>query len=691
MCGICGIAAPKNSGLRIDETQLTRMRDTLTHRGPDEAGIYINGSIGLGHRRLSIVDLGGGKQPMTNEDGTIHIIFNGEIYNHADLRPGLIARGHRYASASDTETIIHLYEERGARAVEELRGMFAFAIWDDNQNRLLLARDRLGIKPLYYVLTDEGVLYFASEIKALLAASAIRPQLNYEALPDYLANRYTSGEETLFRGVKRLLPGHTLSWSDGRITIERYWDLSFAKDEEALSEDQYVAKFTELFEEAVRLRLMADVPLGAFLSGGIDSSAIVEVMSKLVRDPVKTFSVAFAEREANELAYARLIARTFKTDHHEILVTPEQFFDALPMLVYQEDEPIAHPSSLPLYFVSKLAADKVKVVLTGEGSDELLAGYGKYRTTILNLAMGRAYHQSTPQSLRQPIKKAIESLSDQSPLKRILARTFLCLGPDIEEIYFDNFAVFSRLMQPSLLTAESREQISKPNPYQASLEHGNHSDAKAMLDQLLAIDMKTYLHELLMKQDQMSMAASIESRVPFLDHKLVEFAAGLPVGMKLKGLTTKYILRRAMRSRLPKEILTRKKMGFPVPVGAWLRGKFSHLLDDYVLSPRALERGIFDADFVRNLVARHRSGENHDERLWTLLNFEIWQRRFMDGEETGRKPDDIAQSVEALTGSQGVAAESAGRPLKSFERVQKRSAGDGYSRRPPGIQAATPD
>jgi asparagine synthase (glutamine-hydrolysing) len=632
MCGICGIAAPKKLRRRIDEDGLLRMRDSLTHRGPDEAGLFINESVGLGHRRLSIVDLSGGKQPMTNEDGSVQIIFNGEIYNHRDLRPGLLERGHHYSTSSDTETIIHLYEERGSGVVEDLRGMFAFAIWDDNRERLLLARDRLGIKPLYYVLTDDGVLYFASEIKALLEARAVRPQLNYDALADYAANRSTSGEETLFRGVKRLLPGHTLTWSDGRIAIERYWDVSFAKPVEPLSEGEYVAQFMELFEEAVRLRLMADVPLGAFLSGGIDSSAIVEVMSRLVDEPIKTFSVAFAECEANELAFARQIAGTFKTDHHEILVTPGQFFEALPAMVYQEDEPIAHPSSLPLYFVSKLAVEHVKVVLTGEGSDELLAGYGKYRTTMYNLALGRAYHQSVPRGLRGSIKETIENLPQTSPLKQKLARTFLNLEPNVETLYFDNFSVFSRQMQAALFSGETRARMHQDNPYWKALEHGNHSDAETMLDKLLAIDLKTYLQELLMKQDQMSMAASIESRVPFLDHKLVEFAARLPVKMKLKGLTTKYILRRAMRGRLPDNILKRKKMGFPVPVGAWLRGPFTHLLDDYVLSPRALDRGIFNPGYVRELVARHRAGERHDERLWALVNFEIWQRKFFDGE-----------------------------------------------------------
>jgi asparagine synthase (glutamine-hydrolysing) len=669
MCGICGIAAPEKLQGRVEEARLLRMRDALTHRGPDDAGIFMEPAVGLGHRRLSIVDLGGGRQPMTNEDGSIQIVFNGEIYNHRDLRPGLEERGHRYASASDTETIIHLYEERGSRAVEELRGMFAFAIWDSNRRRLLLARDRLGVKPLYYYLTADGVIYFASEIKALFEAGALRPELNYNALADYAANRYTCGEETLFCGVKRLLPGHTLTWSAGRIEIERYWDVSFAKGEERLSPAQYGEQFTELFHESVRLRLMADVPLGMFLSGGIDSSAIVAAMSQMVSEPVKTFSVAFAEREANELTYARMVAGAFATDHHEIVVSPEQFFEALPALVYQEDEPIAHPSSLPLYFVSELASRYVKVVLTGEGSDEMLAGYGKYRSTLLNLKLGRAYHSLMPQGLRQAIKQSIARMPDTSAVKRKLARTFLSLSPELEEIYFDNFSVFSSRMQPSLFSDATRERMQQSQPYKLSIEHLHGSDAEALLDKLLAADVKTYLQELLMKQDQMSMAASIESRVPFLDHKLVEFAARLPVEMKLRGLTTKYILRQAMRKRLPKAILSRKKMGFPVPVGSWLRGPFRHMVDEYLLSPRTLERGIFNADYVKNLVARHMGGENHDERLWALLNFEIWQRRFMDGDDTGRRLDEISQPVELMTGRQSARAAAAGESLKALGRA----------------------
>jgi asparagine synthase (glutamine-hydrolysing) len=643
MCGICGIAAPARLGYVVDESSLVRMRDSLFHRGPDDAGLHLDGAVGLGHRRLSIVDLAGGHQPMTNEDGSVTLVFNGEIYNHRDLRRGLVARGHRYRTESDTETIVHLYEERGAAVVDELRGMFAFAVWDAARGRLVLARDRLGIKPLYYTLDENGVLSFASEIKALVEAGAAPPELNYAALPDYAANRATSGDETLFAGVRRLPPGHVLVWEDGRIDVRRYWTLSYAKGEEVGDAD-IVARFAELLEESVRLRLMADVPLGMFLSGGIDSSAIAVLMRRLVGAPFHTFSVAFAEREANELEYARMVARALGTEHHEVVVSPEEFFEALPALVYQEDEPIAHPSSVPLYFVSRLAAERVKVVLTGEGSDELLAGYEKYRRTIFNLTLGRGYHRAAPASARRAVAAGVDAFARRSAFGRKLARTFLRLEPDLPSIYFDNFSVFSRAMQRRLFTPEARERIGAAGPYDAATAAMADSDAAATLDRLLAADMTTYLHELLMKQDQMSMAASIESRVPFLDHRLVEFAAALPERAKLRGVTTKWVLRRAMQGRLPEQILRRPKMGFPVPVGAWLRGGFRHLVDDLVLGPRARARGVFDPAFVREIVARHDAGEDHSERLWALMNFEIWQRRFFDGEAA----PDLRETTRAL-------------------------------------------
>jgi asparagine synthase (glutamine-hydrolysing) len=656
MCGINGIAMSRRSGRSVDEGALRRMRDVLTHRGPDAAGLYVEPErlVGLGHRRLSIVDVSRGQQPMTNEDDTLHIVYNGEVYNHADYREELEARGHRYRTHCDTETILHLYEEHGAACVERLRGMFAFAIWDGRQRELFIARDRLGIKPLYYVHADDGSLYFASEMKALVAARAVAPELNYAALTDYLANHAPSGEETLLRGVRRLAPGHTLTWREGgELRVEKYWDLSFAGEAEEgggrVSDAEYVERWRELFEESVRLRLMADVPLGMFLSGGIDSSAIAAVMSRLVPEPVKTFSVAFAEREANELSYARLAARAFGTDHHEVLVSPAEFFDALPRLVWHEDEPLAHPSSVALYFVSRLATRHVKVVLTGEGSDEMLAGYGRYRKTVYNLALGARYYGLTNEPLRRAVRR-LAGLVPAGGARRKLERTFLFVPPDVESIYFDNFAVFARDAQRGLLTPEARERAAGAlDPYRRVTDYLARTDAESLLERLLYVDTKTYLHELLMKQDQMSMAASIESRVPFLDHKLVEYTARMPERMKLRGWTTKYVLREAMKGVLPGEILTRGKMGFPVPVGRWFRGAFKGVVDEYVLGGRALGRGIFAPDFVRSLAAAHEAGAaDHSERLWALVNFEIWQRQFMDGEAPELRAEPAPEAVESV-------------------------------------------
>ncbi|HEX8455703.1 MAG TPA: asparagine synthase (glutamine-hydrolyzing) [Pyrinomonadaceae bacterium] len=658
MCGINGIAFSERAREgRVEAADLVRMRDVITHRGPDDSGLMLDGAVGLGHRRLSIVDLSSGHQPMTNEDDSLHIVYNGEVYNHAEHRPVLEARGHRYRTHCDTETILHLYEEHGARCVEHLRGMFAFAIWDMRRRELFIARDRLGVKPLYYVHRADGSLFFASEIKSLLAARGVpRPEINYRALPDYLANHGTSGEATLFAGVKRLSPGHTLLWrADGTLKIEPYWDIHFAEDEmeAAGSSDRqrtdadYIEEWSQLFRKSVELRLMADVPLGMFLSGGIDSSAIAAVMSGMVSDPIKTFSVAFAEREANELHYARLVADKFKTDHHETIVTPEDFFDALPRLVWHEDEPLAHPSSVALYFVSRLAAQHVKVVLTGEGSDEMLGGYERYYKTIYNLALAPAYRTLTTEGVRGALARRIENLPLDSRVRHKLRRTFLCLAPDIESLYFDNFAVFTREMQGELLAPETRERAGEIDPYRDMRRYFEAGGARrSLLNRMLYADTKTYLHELLMKQDQMSMAASIESRVPFLDHKLVEFTARLPRRLKLRrGWTTKYILRESMKNVLPAPILSRKKMGFPVPVGAWFRGAYRGILEEYVLGERARARGLFDAAYVRGLVARHQAGENHTERLWALVNVEIWLRQFMDGEAAAHEPADVRGEV----------------------------------------------
>lgn len=634
MCGINGIIYPQASGRTVDQDTLIRMRDVQFHRGPDEEGIYIEKNVGLGHRRLSIVDLRSGQQPMFNDDRSVVIVYNGEVYNHLELRPDLVERGYRFHTSSDTETILKAYEAYGAECVHHFRGMFAFAVWDSKKQQLFIARDRLGVKPLYYHLSEDGSFYFGSEIKTILEAGAVVPSLEYAAFSDYLANHGTSGELTLFGGIKRLLPGHTLSVSRDGLSVERYWDISFAKsDASERTDDEWVAEWFSLFENAVEMRLMSDVPLGMFLSGGIDSSAIAAVMSRLVSDPIKTFSVAFAEREANELRYARLVSDAFKTDHHEVVVSPEDFFAKLPDLIWHEDEPIAHPSSVALYFVSKLASEHVKVVLTGEGSDESLAGYGRYAKTITNLQFGKLYHSTVPGLVRNIVAGGIDKLSIDSRIRHKLKKSFFTNSPTIDDLYFNNFAVFSRAAQTELLSSGTKEQMNgSADPYREMTRLFDSAKSSDLLDKMLYVDTKTYLHELLMKQDQMSMAASIESRVPFLDHKLMEFSASMPKNMKLRGKTTKYVLRQAMKDVLPPEILSRGKMGFPVPVGKWFRGPYKGLIDEYVLSERALGRGLFDPIYIQALVDRHMKGENHDERLWALLNMEIWQRRFLDGE-----------------------------------------------------------
>ncbi|MBV8911311.1 MAG: asparagine synthase (glutamine-hydrolyzing), partial [Gammaproteobacteria bacterium] len=595
---------------------------------------------GLGHRRLSIVDVAHGQQPMHSADQRFVIVYNGEVFNHPSLRPELEATGVRYRTRSDTETVLHLYQRFGERAVEHMRGMFAFAIWDSVERRLFLARDRYGVKPLYYVHRPDGTLIFGSEIKALLPALEARQLLNRQALPDFLANHAPSGEATLFEGIMRLPPAHTLIWQDGRISLRRYWDLKFADALPApppgsAAERAIVREYRERFTEAVRLRLMSDVPLGMFLSGGIDSAAITATMAGLVKEPIRTFSVGFAEREANELEYARLVSTAFHTEHREVVITPEEFFGVLPRLVWHEDEPIAHPSSVALYFVSRLAARDVKVVLTGEGSDETLAGYTRYPVTAYNARLGALYRRVLPEFARRGLRSLLESLPATSGVRQRAARTFLTRGADLDELYFDNFAVFSRAAQHDILLPGLRAELAAVDPYAAYHRALARVAGKPLVSQLLYADAKTYLHELLMKQDQMSMAASIESRVPFLDHPLTEWVASLPQAMKLRGATTKWILREAMAGTLPDPVLARRKMGFPVPVGRWLRGAWRPLLEEYVTGPRPRDRGLFEPGAIERLVGEHLRGVNHSERLWALLTFEIWARVFLDGEAPG--------------------------------------------------------
>jgi asparagine synthase (glutamine-hydrolysing) len=633
MCGIAGIVADHD--LPPDERhRVVAMRDVLEHRGPDAAGLFADKRAILGHRRLSIVDLVSGKQPLANEDETIWISFNGEIYNHADLRRELEACGHVYRTRSDTESIVHAYEQWGDACVEHLRGMFAFAIWDAPRRRLLLARDRLGVKPLYWA-QQEGRLLFASEIKGILASGWIAARANETAIPELLATRSISDEETLFEGVHKLLPGHVLTFERGQVTCRRYWDVPTGERDAAASTTSLaddVRRFRELLEESIKLRLMSDVPLGVFLSGGIDSSAIAALMAPMLGRPLQTFSVAFESRAFSELGYARQVARAIGAESHEIVIDDRDFFGALPRLVWHEDEPIAHPSSVPLYFVSKLAREHVTVVLTGEGSDELLAGYGKYPRSLLNWRAGAVYSRSVPRAVRQTVAASAEHVPGR--VGRYLRRSFVGVEHAPDVAFFDTFAGIALARQRSLLSPRLALLVDKERAYGSSMAHFNAPNGGTLLDRVLYADMKTYLVELLMKQDQMSMAASIESRVPFLDHHLVEFAAGLPADRKLSGLSTKRILREAVQDVLPREILDRPKMGFPVPFGAWIQNGWRTTVRDVLLDRRAKQRGIFEPAAVERLLTSGSAASNTQDAdaIWGLFNLELWYRTFVDGE-----------------------------------------------------------
>ena len=646
MCGIAGFVVAAGSNCALDEQVLLRMRDSMIHRGPDDAGLYCAPGVGLGHRRLSIVDVAHGHQPMASEDDRYHIVYNGEVFNHPTLKLELEQEGVHYRTRCDTETVLHLFSRLGAAAPKRMRGMFAVSVWDSERRELILARDRFGVKPLYYAHLADGTLLFGSEIKAITSSGLVKAEMNHQVLPDLLANFAPSAADTLFRGVQRLLPGHVLVWRDGRIRMEQYWDVPVGEvAHPGQSEADLVAEYHERLKEAVRIRLMSDVPLGTFLSGGIDSAAITALTSQMTDGGLKTFSVAFNEREANELMYARLVATAFRTDHHEVTVSEAQFWGALPKMLWHEDEPIAHPSSIALHFVSELASRHVKVVLTGEGADETLGGYNRYRAAILNQRFARYYARCVPARARRMLATSIQHNRGRGRNLRRASRTFLGLPGDLDSLYFENFAVFGRSAQHGLLATGLRERLAAVDPYEhAHAALARHPGA-TMLQALLYSDTKTYLHELLMKQDQMSMSASIESRVPFLDHPLVEWVSGLPDAMRLRGVTTKAILRDAMRTTLPAPILSRKKLGFPVPVGAWFKGAWSPMLREFILGDRASSRGLFNRPDVERLFHEHLSGAlDHAERLWMLLNIEIWHRVILDGESTDAVAFDLLRN-----------------------------------------------
>ena len=634
MCGIAGLLEFERD-TRADPAALRAMCQIMAHRGPDDDGFHIDGPVGIGMRRLSIVDLATGHQPISNETATATIVFNGEIYNHLALREQLVARGHSYRTHSDTETIIHLYEEYGPDCVQHLRGMFAFAIWDRNKKTLFIARDRLGIKPLYYHLTPERLL-FGSEIKVLLAAGTIRPEFDRAALPEFLAFGYLSGENTFYSGVQKLMPGQTMEIGlDAQPKIRQYWDLDVSTTHESRDESHYVKNYRELLEGAVSSHLMSDVPLGVFLSGGLDSSAVAALMTKTRREPIETFSVGYGEQTYSELPFARIVADHIKSQHREVVVTEQDFFNSLPHLIWHEDEPIVWPSSVSLYFVAKLARERVTVVLTGEGSDETLAGYSRYAFTLKNAAMDRYYRAVVPAALRRGLRNTLATSSLLgATARRKLDHTFLAKdGAAWASFYFDNFfSAFGEAEQSQLLTKEFAGEFAPSTAYKRVLGYWDHSKGE-MLQRLLYTDIKTYLVELLMKQDNMSMAASIESRVPFLDHVLVEYATRIPREVQIKGLSGKTILKKAMEDLLPHSIIYRPKLGFPTPWSGWLAGPRLETIRATLLEPRSLDRGFFRREAINRLFDEHRDKhrDNYD-RIWRLLNLEMWHRVCLEGE-----------------------------------------------------------
>jgi asparagine synthase (glutamine-hydrolysing) len=634
MCGICGVL--NLGGIQAPEADMEAMSSLLFHRGPDDQGSLVSGPVKLGFRRLSIVDVAGGHQPMSNEDRTVWIVFNGEIYNHPELRPILEQRGHRYATNSDTETILHLYEEYGEDCVHHLRGMFAFAVWDQTHKKLFCARDRLGIKPFYYAIAG-NYFAFASEIKALFELPHIAPKLNRRSLPEFFAFGYLSSEETMFEGVRKLLPGHRLviqaGHGDNKPQVTQYWDVDPAAEEAVSNEAGYVAQFDELFTDAVRIHLRSDVPLGVFLSGGLDSSSIAAVAAAMKKEPIQTFAVGYAEDQYSELAYSRQMANHIGARHHEVILNADDFFDSLPALIWHEDEPLVWPSSVALFHVAQLARGKVKVVLTGEGADEILAGYLKYRITLWNLRGGPVYKKYAPEGLQHLVRVCLASGFVPDWLRRKLRHSFLYYPDTFEKIYFDNFySAFPQDQQAEMFASDLADEVRETNAYANSMKFFSTNDNRgSLLNRLLYLDMKTYLVELLMKQDQMSMAASIESRVPFLDHKLVEFAARVPARYKARLFSGKHLLRRAMAGRLPAEVLSRTKKGFPTPIRPWLRHQLSGKLRAALTDGRLAERNLIRADYVERLLSAHHSGSSAaTEGCWRLLNFELWARIFLD-------------------------------------------------------------
>jgi asparagine synthase (glutamine-hydrolysing) len=627
MCGICGI-------LHIDPNQpvppevLRRMNSVISHRGPDDEGVWTRGNVGFGHTRLSIIDLSPlGRQPMCNEDETVWITFNGEIYNFVELREHLIKKGHTFRSRTDSEVIIHLWEEEGVQCLERLRGMFAFALWDDKEKTLFLARDRMGQKPLFYLSSKDRIL-FGSEIKAILEAPYVTREPDVNAIHHYLSYQSVPSPYCAFKGIRKLPPAHYLLIKEGRGEPKRYWKLSYRDKMSVTGEKALLGLQEEIIDrlrEAVQLRLMSDVPLGAFLSGGIDSSIVTALMAGLTNQPVKTFSIGFTHDEYNETQYARVVAQRYATEHHEFMVTPDAE-SIFPELVWHYNEPFADSSAIPTYYVSKLASEHVKVVLSGDAGDENFAGYPRYMN-VDEFAPGNDFFPLLRRWLNREKKWLVFR---GSGFKKDLARLLSLTQERL--LYYYRITHFHELYKSDLYTDDMKKRVNGILSVDLMLDRYRASDAVDFLDATLDLDFGLYLPDTLMvKVDIASMAHALETRSPFLDHKFIEFVARIPSDLKLNnGIESKYILKRASEAYLPREVIYREKMGFGVPLDHWFRGELKDMVYDILLSKHAIERGYFRKEYIQSILERHQKGENWQVLIWNLLMLELWFLMFID-------------------------------------------------------------
>jgi asparagine synthase (glutamine-hydrolysing) len=630
MCGIAGFVEASRTGnpfgLDTSRALVGRMCDAIRHRGPDEDGMLVEPGVALGMRRLSIIDLSTGRQPIHNEDRSVWVVFNGEIYNFQELREELERRGHRFYTKTDTEAIVHAYEEWGRDAIVRLRGMFGLAIWDARTQSLLLARDRIGIKPLHYA-TVNGRLYFGSEIKSILCAPDVSRELSVDALDHYLSFLYTPQDGTIFRHIDRLPPGHWLAWRDGRVEIEQYWRLPAGETFPGTEQDA-ASELRTVLADAVSSHLVSDVPLGAFLSGGIDSSVVVGLMAEASSAPVKTFSIGFDEPAFDELDAARTIATRFGTDHHELVVQPDAV-DILDELIAHFDEPFADASAIPTWYVSQMARRHVTVVLSGDGGDELFGGYDRY----LPHARVATFDRYSPVAFRRAAALAADRLPHGMRGKNFLRH----VGRDNQGRYLDAIRYFSTDEKPALLSADLQAMLAGPDAETLLSRHFARYRDLSWPSQMMRFDAETYLpDDVLTKVDRMSMAHSIESRVPLLDNRVIDFACSLPAPMKIKEGRRKHILKEVAATLLPEHILNRPKQGFAVPLNVWFRGGLTELFADTLLSSQAVSRGYFDTAFVRQLIGEHIAGKrDHALRLWQLVVFERWHRAYVDAHPSG--------------------------------------------------------